>query len=256
MIVYNDPQGSPEWLAARKGVITGSRAKDCRDFKAPNAAEKKEGKTRGEPSAKHLLYAQDVARERCGGSAEQPFVSYAMRLGTEQEPFARMAYEARTGEMVEEAGFVCTDDRKFGCSVDGFVGDDGMVEIKTMVSSKTLFDAVVDKLDDEYIDQINFALWLLGRKWCDLCLWAPDLPTSQLTVRRIERDDNAIEALESDLIAFDRLATGYETRLRGVLYPGQPVDLPPPWVDSAPTAATQAPQASTAARASLEAPAF
>lgn len=208
MIVYNDPQGSPEWLAARKGVITGSKAKDARDKLKSGA-----------PSAKAILYAQDVARERCGGSAEQPFVNYAMRLGTEQEPMARMAYEARTGEMVEEAGFVCTDDRKFGCSVDGFVGDDGMVEIKTMVSSKTLFDAVVDKIDDEYIDQINFALWLLGRKWCDLCLWAPDLPANQLTVRRIMRDDNAIEALEADLIAFERRVEANEAKLRAVLYP-------------------------------------
>lgn len=212
MIVYNDEQGSDEWLEARRGVITGSRAKDARDKLKSGA-----------PAKTQLQYAMDVARERCGGKAGFVFVNGAMRLGTEQEPFARMAYEARSGAMVEEAGFITTDDGRFGCSVDGLIGDDGMVEIKTMVSSDTLFTAVVDHDESAYVDQINFALWLLGRKWCDLILWAPDLPAGQLTVRRIERDDDAIEALETDLIAFERLVSKYEASLR--LAMGQPAEV-------------------------------
>lgn len=31
LIIHTAPQGTPEWLQARKGVITGSRFKDCRD---------------------------------------------------------------------------------------------------------------------------------------------------------------------------------------------------------------------------------
>lgn len=203
MIVHNDPQGSESWLERRRGVITASRAKDARDKLKSGA-----------PSVKCLLYAQDVARERCGGQAERVFVNAAMRTGTEQEPMARMAYETKTGEMVEEAGFITTDDRIYGVSVDGFVGNDGIIEIKTLVGSGTLFTAMVDGDHSAYTDQINFALWLLGRLWCDLVMWAPDLPAGQLTVRRIERDDNAIEALESDLMAFEKLVSGYEAKLR------------------------------------------
>lgn len=213
MIVTNHPQGSESWLEARRGAITGSRAKDARDKLKSGA-----------PSAKATLYAQDVARERCGGQAEKVFVNAAMRTGTEQEPLARMAYEAQTGEMVEEAGFITTDDAIFGCSVDGLVGDNGMVEIKTLVSSGTLFTAMVDGDHSAYIDQINFALWLLGRDWCDLILWVPDLPAQQLTVRRIKRDDNAIEALEADLISFEKLVSGYETKLRRAM--GQQAQAP------------------------------
>jgi len=186
--------------------LTGSRFKVCRD-RLKNGAL----------SAAADLYAMDVARERLGGMAEATYVNAAMRFGTEQEPFARAAYEARTGNLVDAAGFICTDDRKFGCSVDGLVDDDGMIEVKTMVSSKTLFKAVVDRDITEYIDQVNGGMWLLGRKWCDVILWAPDLPHQQLTVIRINRDDDSMNELEFDLLDFERIVTEYENKLRAVI---------------------------------------
>ncbi len=205
MIISDYPQGSLEWLQCRRGVITGSRFKVCRDRLKSGAL-----------SAAADLYAMDVARERLGGMAEATYVNAAMRFGTEQEPFARAAYEARTGYLVDAAGFICTDDRKFGCSVDGLVDDEGMIEVKTMVSSKTLFKAVVERDISEYIDQVNGGMWLLGRKWCDVILWAPDLPHQQLTVIRINRDDEPINALEADLLSFERIVTEYENKLRAV----------------------------------------
>lgn len=213
MIYHEHPQGSAEWLEARRGVITASRFKDCRDFGAPTAAEKKEGLTRGKPSAKQLGYAMDTARERVGGRAPGNFVNAAMRAGQEQEPLARAAYETRTGELVEEVGFYTTEDRLFGVSVDGLVSDDGVIEIKTMVSSATLFNAMVRGDVSEYLDQCNGALWLLGRKWVDLVLWAPDVPRP-LLIKRIERDDDAINELEADLLQFSMLVASLEAELR------------------------------------------
>ncbi len=211
MIYHDDEQGSEAWLESRRGVLTGSMFRVARD-------KLKDGR----PSKAALLYAMDTARERCGGRASEVYQNAAMRFGTEQEPLARQAYEARTGNIVEEAGFITTDDAKFGVSVDGLVDDDGLVEIKTIVSSDTLFAVLVDGDISAYLDQINGALWLLGRKWCDLCLWAPDLPAGKLTVIRITRDENAIEALESDLIAFERLVSQYEAKLRAKLAPKPP----------------------------------
>jgi hypothetical protein len=200
LIIHTAPQGSPEWLQARKAVITGSRFRDCRD-RLKN----------GSPSKKCLDYAMDVAREREGGEPMQVFVNGAMRLGTEQEPYARAVYERKTGQIVEEAGFITTPDRLFGVSVDGLVGDDGIVEIKTMVSSDTLFTAFVDGDISAYTDQCNGAMWLLGRKWVDLILWVHDL--GRMKIIRIDRDDNAIEALESDLMEFERMVTRYQKSL-------------------------------------------
>ncbi len=207
MIIYNEEQGSEAWLESRRGVITGSRFRDCRD-KLKN----------GNLSNAAMLYAQDVARERCGGRAAAVFVNAAMRFGTEQEPLARQAYEARTGNLVDEAGFITTDDGKFGVSVDGLVNGDGIIEIKTMVSSATLFRAVVNGDISEYTDQINGALWLLGRKWADLILWAPDMPDgARMTIVHIKRDDDAINALESDLVSFESVVSDLERKLRAKL---------------------------------------
>lgn len=197
-------QGSEEWLTARRGKITGSRLKDARD--------KLKG---GQPSKACLGYAMDVARERIGGSAPSKFQNAAMRTGTEQEPFARAMYEARTGHMVDEAGFYLSDDAVFGLSPDGLIDDDGVLEIKTMVSSDTLFTAVADGDLSAYMDQCLGYLWLLGRQWVDLVLWAPDLDL--MVIHRINRDEDAIEKLESDLMAFARLVTQYENTLRAAI---------------------------------------
>lgn len=197
-------QGSEEWLTARRGKITGSRFKDARD--------KLKG---GQPSKACLGYAMDVARERIGGSAPPKFQNAAMRTGTEQEPFARAMYEARTGHMVDEAGFYLSDDAVFGLSPDGLVNDDGVIEIKTMVGSDTLFTAVADGDVSAYMDQCLGYLWLLGRQWVDLVLWCPDL--NHMAIHRITRDEDAIEALEADLMAFARLVTQYENTLRAAI---------------------------------------
>lgn len=197
-------QGSEEWLAARKGRITGSRFKDCRD-KLKN----------GQPSKACIAYALDTARERIGGNAPAKFQNAAMRTGTEQEPIARAQYEARTGHLVEEVGFFTTEDGLFGLSPDGLIDDDGVLEIKCMVSSDTLFTAVADGDISEYIDQCNGYLWLLGRQWVDLVLWVPDL--NHMTIRRITREEDAIEALEADLMAFAQMVKTYETKLRTAL---------------------------------------
>lgn len=205
MIHHHDiEQGSEAWLAARKGCITGSRFKDCRD--------KLKG---GGPSKACLAYAMDTARERIGGSAPAKFQNAAMRTGTEQEPLARLAYERRTGNLVEEVGFFTTEDGLFGLSPDGLIDDDGVLEIKTMVSSDTLFTAVADGDLSAYMDQCLGYLWLLGRQWVDLVLWAPDLDL--MVIHRIHRDEDAIEALESDLVAFSRTVKQYETTLRDAI---------------------------------------
>lgn len=197
-------QGSEEWLTARRGKITGSRFKDARD--------KLKG---GQPSKACLGYAMDVARERIGGSAPPKFQNAAMRTGTGQEPFARAMYEARTGHMVEEAGFYLSDDAVFGLSPDGLIDDDGVLEIKTMASSDTLFTAVADGDLSAYMDQCLGYLWLLGRQWVDLVLWAPDLDL--MVIHRIHRNEDAIEKLESDLMAFARMVKQYETTLRDAI---------------------------------------
>lgn len=208
LLVYTDPQGSEEWLAARRGVITGSKFKDARDYLKLTAAEAKEGKTRGKPSQKLLNYAMDVARERAGGRAAPVFVSAPMKIGSAEESNAIREVEIERGYMTTTAGFICTPDRRFGVSVDSLVETDGVVEVKTMVSSATLFEAVVEGNYEAYEDQCIGAMWLLNRQWVDLVLWAPDLQEAGLKglhIHRIHRIQAKIDALEADLWQFAAL---------------------------------------------------
>lgn len=280
MIHYDVEQGSDEWLDLRRGCITGSRFKDCRDFgdgltdqqriyvNHIRAGEHEEvaREMAGYKSAprseavsrciKHGFsrvwsesarrYALDIARERCGGRAPGKYTTSAMRQGREQEGIARFRYEVLTGHLVREVGIIKTDDNLFGVSPDGLIGDDGALEIKTMVSSDTLFTAVADGDVSEFIDQCLGYLWLLGRQWVDLVLWCPDF--NKPIIRRIERDDDAIESLESDLIAFAGSVNGYVASLTAALERGSNAPASAPreiYISTPKTKAKPAPTATT-----------
>ena len=195
-------QGSPEWKQARAGKVTASRAKDARDRLKSGAA-----------SGKQIAYACQVALERVSHQpADATFENWQMREGHVQEPIARAAYERRTGNLVDEVGAFATDDDLFLYSPDGLIDGDGLLEVKTLFSPERIMTIVGNGDVSDFIDQCMFGLWLTGRQWIDLVVWVPAL--EHLSVKRIARDDDYIEAMEADLIAFAKLVTQYETTLR------------------------------------------
>lgn len=213
MKYLTNPQGSEAWLMDRAGKITASRYKDARDRLKPA-----KGETLGKPSAKCCAYAAQVAVERIAQRPiDKAFQNWQMREGQEQEPHARNAYDVETGNVVQEVGSIATDDDLFLYSPDGLIGDDGLLEIKTLLSADVILRVIGDGDLSEYMDQCMGGLWLTGRKWIDLVLWAPALEPigRQLTIHRITRDEAAIEALEADLIAFAAMVRAAEAKLRG-----------------------------------------
>lgn len=284
MIEHTDPQGSEAWHESRRGVVTASRAKDARDrttgldakqtayveailagraeseakalagYKATPSAEAirtaiASGRIEKQWTGAAIAYAKDLARERCGGKSFDARQGLAQRAGHEEEPFAAIAYVAETGMLVDDVGFITTDDRLFGCSLDRRVrGVNGAIEIKTMVSSTTLFASLVDGDISEFRDQCLFEMWLLMLDWVDLCLWAPDL--QKLIVIRIERDEDEIAALEFDMVEFNRLVGTYADALRRKL--GQPnavATAPPDPISGKPARTPDDPAPSPPARA-------
>jgi hypothetical protein len=222
MKFYDHPQGSPEWLNLRVGKITASRYKDARDRLKPA-----KGEEIGKPSAKCIAYAAQVAVERIAGRPiDKTFQSWQMREGQEQEPHARNAYDVETGNVVQEIGAIATDDDLFLYSPDGLIGKDGLLEIKTLLSADTILRVVGNGDLSEYMDQCLGGLWLTGRQWIDLVLWAPALePIGRaLTIKRITRDDDAIERLETDLIAFAAMVRRNEELLTGAAAVSAPME--------------------------------
>ncbi len=210
---YHDyPQGTDAWLQCRAGVITASRFKDARDRNKPAKSE-----TTGKPSAKCTGYAAQIALERIAGRpVDKVFENWQMREGKEQEAFARRAYEAHTGHLVQEVGFITTDDNRFGYSPDGEIDADGLVEIKTILSGDVAVRVCGQNDLSNYMDQCVGGLWLTGRKWIDLVIWCPALEPigRHLQIHHLVRDEAAIQQLEDDLMTFSQLVDDYEAALR------------------------------------------
>lgn len=121
----------------------------------------------------------------------------------------------RTGNLVDEVGAFATDDDLFLYSPDGLIDGDGLLEVKTLFSPERIMTIVGNGDVSDFIDQCMFGLWLTGRQWIDLVVWVPSL--ERLTIKRIDRDEDYIEAMETDLMAFSRLVTQYENTLRAAI---------------------------------------
>lgn len=210
MIIIECVQGSEEWHKARAGVITASNFEECRK-------RLKSGPNKGDFTAAGKEIAFRLAVERISGEllSEDKFDTYEMRRGRELESEARLAHELQKKILVEQTGIVLTEDRLFGASVDGLIGDDGASEYKCFISPKSLMPILLDGDIDSCKDQVQGQLWITGRKWSHFCLYCPALKSigKALTVIEVFRDEEYIAELESDMLAFNELVNSYIQKL-------------------------------------------
>lgn len=205
MIFINCQQGTQEWLDSRAGVITASRFSDAVSVLSRASAARKAG----DPTAAADKYACDLAIERLSRKPYgEPVKAWVLDRGHEMERLARIDYEANTGELVYESGIVLTDDRLFGYSTDGFVGDDGLIEVKTPIDSLKIEAMLLTGDASEYEHQMQGGMWITGRKWCDLIMPIPDLGFH--FKKRIVRDENFIDEMVDGLMKFSKRVTEKE----------------------------------------------
>jgi putative phage-type endonuclease len=148
-------------------------------------------------------YMADLIVERLTGQKASSFSNAAMEWGTEQEPNARAAYSARTGELVEEVGFIDHPVIPMsGASPDGLVAD-GLVEFKCPNTSNHLDTLLADAVPGKYITQMQWQMACTGRPWCDFASYDDRLPAHlQMFVKRVQRDDKRIAELEIEVTKF------------------------------------------------------
>lgn len=185
-------QRSEEWFAIRLGKVTASRVADVI------------AKTKSGYSASRANYMAELVCERLTGQKGDFYQNAAMLWGTNTEPMARAAYEQRTGELVEEVGFVLHSSiANAGCSPDGLVGEDGLVEIKCP-NTATHIDTLLSKeAPSKYMAQMQWQMACTERKWCDFVSFDPRMPENmQFFCIRVHRDANAIMDLEQEVEKF------------------------------------------------------
>src|SRR3990167_7463630 len=141
-------------------------------------------------------------RDRC--SCSDHYTSAAMEWGAEQEQRSRMDYEAQTGALIEEVGFIRHKTLKgVGGSPDGLIGTDGGWESKSPFNSANHIYTLLEGMPEEHFPQIQGLMWITGRKWWDFQSFDPRLPEPLCRyVKRIQRDDKYIAALEAEVISF------------------------------------------------------
>jgi hypothetical protein len=192
--IYNDAQGSGEWLSRRMGIPTCSCFKDI--------LAKGEGKTR-------RSYMYRLAAEIITGEPVETFKSAAMERGNEMEKEARDLYSFVQDVSPEIVGFVRRGN--VGGSPDSFIGDNGILEIKTQRSDLLAATILEDKVPPEHVAQIQGYLWITGRKWCDLWIYWPRMPHF---LKRVPRDDAYIAVLEAAVETFNAELQDVVARLR------------------------------------------
>lgn len=178
--IHNDlVQGSDEWLRARCGLITASEVKL---LLTPTLKRADNDKSRA-----HLW---ELAAQRISNHVEPTYVTDDMLRGHEEEFYARQLYAEKIAP-VEEVGFVTNDGFGFtlGCSPDGMVGSDGLIEIKSR-RQKYQVQTIVEHWREgtppsDYILQVQTAMLVTDRAWCDLISYSGGLPMIPM---RIERD--------------------------------------------------------------------
>lgn len=194
-------QGSDEWRAARAGRVTGSRVKDV-------LAKVKSG----EAAARRDYRIQIVTEILTGQPAEQGFTSKEMEWGTEQEPYARAAYEVAKDCVVDVVGFVIhPNDPRAGASPDGLVDWDGenepegITQFKCPKSATHVGYILADEVPSEYKPQMTWEMEATGAKWCDFVSFDPRLPDHlQLFVKRFHFDPAYLAEINAEVHAFHR----------------------------------------------------
>lgn len=187
-----DQQRTSEWFAQRLGKVTASKVADVI------------ARTKSGYSASRENYLAQLVVERFTGTVAESYSNAAMQWGTDQEPFARAAYEHATGVLVEECGFVLHPEiSESGASPDGLVGDDGLIEIKCPSTATMIDQLLTETVPGKYITQMQWQMACTGRAWCDYVCFDPRMPEGlQLWIRRVDRDDAYIAQLADEIRKF------------------------------------------------------
>lgn len=188
-----DEQRTDAWFYARLGKVTASSL-----YKVLARTKTGYGADRGN-------YLTQLVLERLTNTKAEGYTNAAMQWGIEQEPFARAAYEAARGVLVEEVGFVPHPIIAMaGASPDGLVGTDGMVEIKCPDSKTALECWLSDNpVEGRYFAQMQWQMRCADRAWCDYVVFDPRMPVkAQLFITRVDRDDAWIVETEKEVVKF------------------------------------------------------
>lgn len=185
MQVLNVTQGSDQWYEARRSVMFTASEFD-------NIITAKTGaKSASVEKLTNKKIAELLLNRKLGFDGNA-----ATERGQELEPDAIDCYAIAKDTEVLNAGFVIADDGFYGASPDGFIGNYGLLEIKSVFDESHVANMLNDKAYLDYYPQLQGQLLCTGRKWVDWMSYHPELPP---VIIRVERDEKYIAKLKQYL---------------------------------------------------------
>jgi putative phage-type endonuclease len=200
-------QRSPEWFAARRGIVTASVVGK---LLTPTLKVADNDTSRG--------LTATLAAERITGITEDGGMTWDMQRGVDMEPFARDHYSGHYQQAVE-CGFLRREEDgwRLGLSPDGLVGTDGGVEVKCPRAKTHVLWTLADEVPAQHMAQVQAALLVTGRDWWDFASYCGGLP---LFVKRVTPDPAWQTAIEAACRQFETnaaaLVADYQTKTKGL----------------------------------------
>ena len=185
-------QRTDEWFKARLGKVTASRVSDVlAKIKSGEAAVRKN-------------YKMQLATERLTNQKTDTYINQAMQDGIDREDTAREIYEIVRDIKVEQVGFIDHPTIKMsGCSPDGKIPDNGVLEIKCPVETTHTTNLLERKLPSRYVSQVQWQIACTGADYANFVSYNPNFePKLQLMYVEVERDNEYIEMLEEEVSIF------------------------------------------------------
>ncbi len=189
-------QRTAEWFQARFGKVTASNIYNVLSKTA-----------KGLPTSKYEDYKIKLITERLIEETSQSYTTSAMQWSIEHEDDALNEYAFIYDAEVTRCGFIQHPTIKMaGASPDGFVGDDGLVEVKCPQSTTHLRFFMDGKIKPEYIAQMQFQMACTGRKWCHFISYNPNFVGRstglRMKIKRVNRDEKHIEEINKAVELF------------------------------------------------------
>lgn len=186
--VFNFPQRSPEWYEIRRGIPTASM------FGTVMASG-----TGGGESKTRSSYMRKLAGEIITGIPMESYTNEDMERGIAEEPEILNRYSFQEEVDVTAVGFIRNGGK--GCSPDGLIGKDGMVQIKSAAAHVMIEILLSGAPPKKHLPQCMGELWVADRKWTDLVIGSsPKLP---LFVHRYHRDEKEIRRIAGAVADFN-----------------------------------------------------
>lgn len=198
-------QDTDEWRQIRCGLLTASEMKLIITPTLKVASNDKE--------RAHLY---DLIAQRITGYTPPQFQTFDMMRGKLDEVDALQLYHQKYNKL-QSCGFITNNRWGFtlGYSPDGLIVDfDGVVECKSRLPKYQVETILTDTMPDEYAIQVQTALLVSERNWCDFISYCGGMP---MFVRRVYADDQIQDAIIKAATIFhekmDRYIAEYKTRV-------------------------------------------